>query len=53
MTARYAHSLADVKMPAICKLDLAGFCSQPDPNRTPTGFEVAAKSEVNSFAASA
>jgi integrase len=35
MTARYAHSLADVKMAAVCKLDLAGSCSLPDSNRTP------------------
>jgi integrase len=35
MTARYAHSLADVKMAAVCKLDFADLCSSPDPNRTP------------------
>ena len=35
MTARYAHSLAGVKMAAACKLDFAGYCSSPDPNRTP------------------
>ncbi len=52
MTARYAHSLADVKMAAVSKLDLAVVCSVPDPNRTPSPTGVAAKSEVNSFAAS-
>jgi integrase len=36
MTARYAHSLADAKMAAVSKLDLAGVCSSPDSNRTPT-----------------
>jgi integrase len=35
MTARYAHSLADVKMAAVWKLDFAGSCSSPDPSRTP------------------
>jgi integrase len=35
MTARYAHSLADVKLAAVCKLDLTGSCYSPDPNRTP------------------
>jgi len=35
MTARYAHSLADDKMAAVRRLDFAGFCSLPDPNRTP------------------
>lgn len=35
MTARYAHSLADDKIAAVSKLDFAGFCSLPDPNRTP------------------
>ena len=35
MTARYARSLADDKMAAVRRLDLAGFRSQPDPNRTP------------------
>jgi integrase len=33
MTARYAHSLADAKMAAVIKLDLAGVCSSPDSNR--------------------
>jgi hypothetical protein len=34
MMARYAHSLADVKMAAVCKLDSAGVCSALDSNRT-------------------
>jgi integrase len=33
MTARYAHSLADAKIAAVTKLDLAGVCSLPDSNR--------------------
>ena len=52
MTERYAHSLADVKMAAVRKLDLADVCSVPDPNRTPSPSGVAAESKVNSFAAS-
>jgi|HubBroStandDraft_6_1064221.scaffolds.fasta_scaffold19728_2 integrase len=52
MTERYAHSLADVKMAAVSKLDLAGVCSLPDPKRTPSPTGVVAESEVNSFAAS-
>jgi hypothetical protein len=36
MTARYAHSMADDKIAAVNKLDFAGSCSSPDPNRTPT-----------------
>jgi integrase len=52
MTERYAHSLADVKMAAVSKLDLAGVCSVPDPNRTPSPSGVVTESEVNSFAAS-
>ena len=52
MTERYAHSLADVKMAAVSKLDLAGVCSVPAPNRTPGTSGVVAESEVNSFAAS-
>jgi integrase len=51
MTARYAHSLADVKMAAVSKLDLAGVCSVPDPNRTPSPLGVVAESEANSFTA--
>jgi integrase len=51
MTERYAHSLADVKMSAVSKLDLAGVCSLPDPNRTPARLGVVAESEANSFAA--
>jgi integrase len=35
MTARYAHSMADDKTAAVSKLDFAGSCSSPDPNRTP------------------
>jgi integrase len=35
MTARYAHSLADDKIAAVRRLDFAGVCSSPDPNRTP------------------
>jgi integrase len=52
MTARYAHSLADAKIAAVNKLDLAGFYSTPDSNRTPSSSRVAAESEVNGFAAS-
>jgi len=52
MTERYAHSLADVKMAAVTKLDLAGVCSVPDPNRTPSPSGVVTESEVNSFVAS-
>jgi hypothetical protein len=33
MTTRYAHSLADVKMALVRKLDLAGVGSVPDPSR--------------------
>jgi integrase len=51
MTARYAHSLADVKMAAVSKLDLAGVCSVPDPNRTPGPSGVVAESAGSSFAA--
>jgi hypothetical protein len=35
MTARYAQPLADAKINAVGKLDLAGVCHLPDPNRTP------------------
>jgi integrase len=55
MTERYTHSLADVKMAAVNKLDsldLAGVCSVPDPNRTPSPTGVVAESKVNSFATS-
>lgn len=52
MTARYAHALADVKIAAVSKLDLAGFCSALDSNRTPSSSGADAKSEANSFAAS-
>ena len=52
MTARYAHSLADVNIAAVGKLDLVGFHSAPDSDRTPSSSDVAAKSDVNSFAAS-
>ena len=52
MTERYAHSLADVKMAAVSKLDLAAVCSVPDPNRTPSPIGVVAEPEGNSFAAS-
>jgi integrase len=51
MTARYAHALADVKIAAVCKLDLAGVCPSPDPNRTPRPSGVVAESTGNSFAA--
>jgi integrase len=36
MTARYAHSLADAKMAAVGKLDIAGVCSLADSNRSLT-----------------
>jgi integrase len=36
MTARYAHSLADVKIAAVSKLDFAVSYSSPDSNRTPS-----------------
>jgi hypothetical protein len=52
MMERYAHSLADVKMAAVSKLDSAGVCSVPDPTRTPSSTGVAAEFEVNSSAAS-
>ena len=52
MTERYAHSLADVKIAAVSKLDLAGFCSAPDSSRTPGPPGVVAESAGNSFAAS-
>jgi integrase len=52
MTARYAHSLDDAKIAAVSKLDLAGVCSVPDSNRTPSASGVAAESEVNCCAAS-
>jgi integrase len=51
MTERYAHSLADVKMAAVSRLDLAAVCSVPDPVRTPRPTGVVAESEGNSFAA--
>ena len=51
MTARYAHSLADVKMAAVSNLDLAVVCSVPDPNRTPGPSGVVAESAGSSFAA--
>jgi site-specific recombinase XerD len=51
MTERYAHSLADVKMSAVSKLDLAGVCSLPDPNRTPARLDTPAESEVKFVAA--
>jgi hypothetical protein len=52
MTARYAHSLADVKMAAASKLDLAGVCSVADPNRTPGPSGVIAESAGSGLAAS-
>jgi hypothetical protein len=52
VTARYAHALADVKITAVSKLDLAGFHSAPESNWTPSPSGVAAESEVNSFTAS-
>ena len=36
MTARYAHSLADVKIAAVSKPDLGGSYSALDSNRTPS-----------------
>jgi hypothetical protein len=51
MTARYTHSLADVKMAAVSKPDLAAVCSSPDPIRTPRPNGVVAGSEGTSFAA--
>ena len=52
MTARYAHALADVKIAAVSKLDLAGLRPGLDSNRTPSPSGVVAESEANSFAAS-
>jgi hypothetical protein len=52
MTERYTHSLADVKMSAVSKLDLAAVGSLPDPEWTSARLDATAKSEVNSFAAS-
>jgi hypothetical protein len=51
MTARYAHSLADVKMAAVSKLDWASICSVPDSNRTPGPSGTVAESVGSSFAA--
>jgi integrase len=42
MTARYAHSLADDKIAAVRRLDFAGVCSSPDPNRTPAPISIEA-----------
>jgi integrase len=49
MTARYAHSLSDVKMAAVSKLDLAGVCSALDLNRTPSPCGLVVKSEAYIF----
>ena len=46
MTARYTHALADVKIAAVSKLDLAGFCPALDLNRTPSPYGLAVKSEA-------
>jgi integrase len=51
MTARYAHALADVKLAAVSKLDLAGFCSSLDSNRPPAEKPAKAKLILNDFAA--
>jgi len=51
MTARYAHSLADVKMAAVSKPDSGAICSVPDPNRTPGASGIIAESAGSSFAA--
>ena len=50
MTARYAHSLADAKIDAVSKLDLASVCSLPDSNRPPSPIPVEPKTSVSSFA---
>jgi hypothetical protein len=52
MTESYTHSVADVKMAAVSKLDFAGLCLVPDPNQTPSPTGVVAESGVTSFAAS-
>jgi integrase len=46
MTARYAHSLADDKIAAVRRLDFAGVCSSPDPNRTPAPISIEAGNGV-------
>jgi integrase len=51
MTAHYTQSPTEAKIAAVSKLDLAGFCSAPDSNRTPGPSGVVAESAGNSFAA--
>ena len=51
MTACYAHSLADVKMSAVCKLDLAGACPAANSNRTSNSADIRAESAGNCLAA--
>jgi integrase len=50
MTARYAHSLADVKMAAVSKLDLAVVCSVLDSNRTPPPIPADQTTSLSSLA---
>jgi hypothetical protein len=51
MTAPFAHSLADVKISAECKLDLAAVCPAANSNRTSNSPDVIAESAGNSLAA--
>jgi integrase len=50
MTARYAHSLADAKIAAVCMLDSAGVCSSLDSNRTPAPIPLEPKASLNGSA---
>ena len=52
MTARYAHSLSDVKMAAVSKLDLAALCPALDLNRTPSPYGLVVKSGAYIFTTS-
>jgi integrase len=50
MTERYAHSFADAKMAAVIKLDLADFCSSPDPSWTPAPISAAPAKSLEAVA---
>ena len=52
MMVRYAHSLADAKMSAVCKLDSACLCSAPASNRTLVSSGAVAESAGSSSAGS-
>jgi integrase len=51
MTARYAHSLADVKIAAVSKLDLTGFHSVLDSNRTLAPIPLEPNASLSALAA--